>query len=81
MSSVSSRDITDLRAAHADSLQALEDANASFYSALAALFTGDTAPMDAVWSHSEEVSLQGPFWRAHGRLGSGCRPTSKRNQP
>lgn len=55
------RDITDLRAAHADSLQALEDANASFYSALAALFTGDTAPMDAVWSHSKEVSLQGPF--------------------
>lgn len=41
--------------------KALMEANQQFYDALAAMFTGDMAPMQAVWSHHDEVSLQGPF--------------------
>lgn len=32
-----------------------------FYAALNALFAGDTAPMDAVWSHADDVTYMGPY--------------------
>lgn len=36
-------------------------ANAAFYQALNALFTGDTDPMSALWSHSGDVTYMGPL--------------------
>ncbi|MGD9225297.1 MAG: nuclear transport factor 2 family protein [Desulfobacterales bacterium] len=39
----------------------LRAANDQFYAALNAMFTGDLAPMNAIWSHGEDVSNQGPF--------------------
>ena len=32
-----------------------------FYTALNAMFVGDMAPMDAVWSHADDVTYMGPF--------------------
>lgn len=34
--------------------------NAQFYAALNVMFTGDAAPMLAVWSHGEDVTTMGP---------------------
>lgn len=39
----------------------LKIANDNFYAALNENFTGNTAPLEAVWSHGEDVSDQGPF--------------------
>ena len=47
-------------------------ANDQFYAALNAMFTGELAPMNAIWSHSDDISNQGPFgarmdgWEAVG---------------
>lgn len=47
-------------------------ANDQFYAALNAMFKGELAPMNAIWSHSDDVSNQGPFgarmdgWQAVG---------------
>lgn len=48
-----------LSKAAADSL--LRIANDEFYAALNENFTGNTGPLEAAWSHGEDVSDQGPF--------------------
>lgn len=50
------------RSAHAagPDEKAVGEANAQFYSALNAMFTGDAAPMKAVWSHRPDVTYMGP---------------------
>ncbi len=40
---------------------AVRAAHDGFYAALNTMFTGDIAPMNAVWSHDADVSDQGPF--------------------
>ncbi|HEX4505863.1 MAG TPA: nuclear transport factor 2 family protein [Alphaproteobacteria bacterium] len=40
--------------------QAVLAANAGFYAALNTLFTGDSAAMEAVWSHADDVTYMGP---------------------
>jgi ketosteroid isomerase-like protein len=40
--------------------QAVGEAAAQFYSALNAMFTGDVAPMQEVWSHQPDVTYMGP---------------------
>jgi ketosteroid isomerase-like protein len=47
------------RAADADE-QAVRQANANFYTALNAMFEGESEPMTAVWSHAEDVTYMGP---------------------
>jgi ketosteroid isomerase-like protein len=47
------------RAAENDE-QAVRQANAAFYKALNAMFAGETAPMEKVWSHSADVTYMGP---------------------
>jgi ketosteroid isomerase-like protein len=37
------------------------DANDRFYQALNTMFTGRTSPMQEVWSHADDVTLEGPF--------------------
>lgn len=50
----------------------LRTANDQFYAALNAMFTGDLAPMNAIWSHRSDVTDMGPFggrltgWKAVG---------------
>ena len=39
---------------------AVEAAVAEFYAALNAMFTGNLAPMEAVWSHNDDVIYMGP---------------------
>src|ERR1700752_3065130 len=39
---------------------AVAKAAAHFYAALNAMFTGDVAPMTAVWSHADDVTYMGP---------------------
>jgi ketosteroid isomerase-like protein len=39
---------------------AVEAINTQFYAALNALFAGDVAPMEQVWSHADDVSYMGP---------------------
>ncbi len=39
----------------------LRAANDQFYAALNAMFTGDLAPMNAIWAHQEEITDMGPF--------------------
>lgn len=39
----------------------LRAANDQFYAALNAMFTGDLAPMNAIWAHQDEVTDMGPF--------------------
>jgi len=42
-------------------------ANAKFYAALNAMFTGDAAPMAAIWSHADDATYMGPDGKfAHG---------------
>jgi ketosteroid isomerase-like protein len=36
-------------------------AAAAFYSALNVMFTGDVGPMEAVWSHADDVTYMGPM--------------------
>ena len=44
----------------ADTAQ-VEAASAQFYTSLNALFTGDAAPMEAIWSHADDVTYMGPI--------------------
>ena len=39
----------------------LRAANDQFYAALNSMFTGDLAPMNAIWAHQDEVTDMGPF--------------------
>ena len=39
---------------------AVRAASNQFYTALNQLFTGDMAPMEAVWSHLKDVTYMGP---------------------
>jgi ketosteroid isomerase-like protein len=49
-------------------------ANDAFYDALNVMFTGDAAPMKAVWSHADDISYMGPQggheigWETIGRM-------------
>jgi ketosteroid isomerase-like protein len=38
----------------------VQAAVAQFYTALNAMFNGDLAPMDAIWSHADDVTYMGP---------------------
>jgi len=48
--------------AEGDDMQmaAVEAANDGFYAALNVMFTGDAAPMKAVWSHAADITYMGP---------------------
>ena len=50
---------TPARAAN-DDTQAVKTALGGFHDALNVLFTGDAAPMKAVWSHADDVTYMGP---------------------
>ena len=39
----------------------VRDANDQFYTALNAMFTGEFAPIEAIWSHQSDISYRGPF--------------------
>jgi ketosteroid isomerase-like protein len=43
-----------------DDTQAVKAANVAFHDALNTLFTGDAAPMKAIWSHADDVTYMGP---------------------
>ena len=43
-----------------DNTQAVKAAVAMFHEALNKLFTGDAAPMKAIWSHADDVTYMGP---------------------
>ncbi len=43
-----------------DNTQAVKAAVATFHEALNKLFTGDAAPMKAIWSHADDVTYMGP---------------------
>lgn len=45
---------------HSAELAAVKKANADFYAALNAMFTGDLKPMEAVWSHADDVTYLPP---------------------
>lgn len=45
----------------ADDTAAFKEAVAGFYSALNTLFTGDSGPMEEVWSHTDDVTYMGPM--------------------
>lgn len=45
----------------AEASEAVRAANARFYEALNILFTGDAGPMEAVWSHSDDVMYLPPM--------------------
>ncbi len=57
----------------ADDTAGVRAASDAFYAALNTMFTGDVAPMQAVWSHEGDVSQLGPFggringWDAVGK--------------
>ena len=44
-----------------EQLAGVQTASDRFYAALNRLFTGDVAPMLAVWAHSPELTQMGPF--------------------
>ncbi|MBJ7391906.1 MAG: nuclear transport factor 2 family protein [Chthoniobacterales bacterium] len=50
---------TPARAAE-DNTAAVRAVSNQFYNALSKLFTGDLAPMEAVWSHRKDVTYMGP---------------------
>jgi ketosteroid isomerase-like protein len=53
--------ITASRAQAADDdTQAVKAANVAFHDALNTLFTGNAAPMKAIWSHADDVTYMGP---------------------
>ena len=43
-----------------DNTAAVRAASNQFYAALNRLFTGDMAPMEALWSHRKDVTYMGP---------------------
>ncbi|MSR29766.1 MAG: hypothetical protein EXS03_09395 [Phycisphaerales bacterium] len=45
----------------AQDVAAVRAASDGYYAALNTMFTGDVAPMDAVWSHEPDVTQVGPF--------------------
>ncbi|HVU25673.1 MAG TPA: nuclear transport factor 2 family protein [Opitutus sp.] len=45
----------------ADPAAAVNAANDSFYAALNAMFVGEFEPMNAIWSHRDDVTLMSPF--------------------
>ncbi len=51
----------DMKTTHSNDEEGLRAANARFYAALNAMFTGDLAPMGAIWSHQSDVTNLGPF--------------------
>ena len=53
---------TPARAAE-DNTAAVRAASNQFYTALNQLFTGDMAPMEALWSHRKDVTYMGPDGR------------------
>jgi ketosteroid isomerase-like protein len=53
---------TSALAAESDKTAVLA-ANAQFYAALNKLFTGELAPIEAVWSHADDVIYMGPTGR------------------
>jgi ketosteroid isomerase-like protein len=50
---------TPVRAAQQDE-EAVQLATAQFYAALNAMFVGEVEPMDACWSHADDVTYMGP---------------------
>ncbi|MFM9058708.1 MAG: YybH family protein [Planctomycetaceae bacterium] len=44
-----------------DDTQAVKSALTGFHDALNVLFTGDAAPIKAVWSHADDVTYMGPM--------------------
>jgi ketosteroid isomerase-like protein len=46
--------------ARAGEEKAVGEANAQFYAALNAMFTGDAEPMKEIWSHRDDVTYMGP---------------------
>lgn len=48
-----------------ENLQSLEAANNQFYEALNIMFTGDVGPVNAIWSHGEDITYMGPFGGMH----------------
>lgn len=44
----------------ADETAAVLAANAQFYAALNKMFTGDVNPIEAIWSHADDVTYMGP---------------------
>lgn len=55
--------VTLATGARAGEDEAVGEANAQFYAALNAMFTGEVAPMEAVWSHRDDVTYMGPDGR------------------
>ena len=51
---------TSAPASAADDTAGVLAANAAFYAALNKMFTGDVAPIEAVWSHADDVTYMGP---------------------
>ncbi len=45
---------------YAENTEAVEQVVAKFYTGLNAMFTGDVAPMQEVWSHADDVTYLGP---------------------
>ena len=43
-----------------DNAASIKDANTQFYKALNAVFSGHMGPMDAIWSHADDVTYMGP---------------------
>lgn len=43
-----------------DGRAAVLAANAQFYAAINAMFTGDVGPIEAIWSHADDVTYMGP---------------------
>lgn len=41
-------------------MESVKEANAQFYSALNAMFTGVLEPMKGIWSHADDVTYMGP---------------------
>lgn len=46
--------------AASDEVNAVRQANEQFYTALNAMFEGKVEPMQAVWSHADDVTYMGP---------------------
>jgi len=46
---------------NAETVNAVRAANDQFYAGLNAMFTGNLAPLNAIWSHGDDISNQGPF--------------------
>lgn len=53
-------DIGGMTRASADETGAVLAANARFYAALNTMFSGEVAPIEAVWSHADDVTYMGP---------------------